>query len=165
VSTADAGNGHLHTYAHCHDSSPKRVESWAGVGFWYVPNRSGLLTVSTAPNIRENLWTGASWNDVGQAGGWVSLGIASYLRQPFRLDRWETIKTDQLWWNEDNWFDFTTHNQDIGAYSMSVQSIGDTAHYYACWAWIHSYAYAENGGSYGGADLTVDVRGFTYSFL
>jgi hypothetical protein len=72
--TAEPGTGNIRTYAHGHDSSPKMVDARAGVGFWYIPNRVG------APSIREVMWTGAVWNDVGAAGGWISLGIASYLR-------------------------------------------------------------------------------------
>jgi len=165
ATAADPNTGYISTYAHGHDSSPKMVDAYAGVGFWYIPNRAGVLHIGTGPSLNELMWTGANWNDVGAAGGWISLGIASYLRRPFRFVRWEVIKTDLLWWNEDNWFDFTTHDRDTSSYGMSVDAIADTEHYYACWQWIRSYAYAENGGSYAGSSLTANLGGFTYSFL
>jgi hypothetical protein len=162
---ANANTGHLRAYAHCHDSHPKAVDAQAGVGFWYVPNRTGILNVSIAPHLNQFMWTGAGWNDVAAAGGWISLGIASYLRDPFQFVRWETIRTDQLWWNVDNWFDWTDHDVDTAAYGMSVNTIADGLHYYACWAWVRAYTYAENGGSYAGSAVTADVGGFTFSFL
>jgi hypothetical protein len=165
ATSADPGTGHIFAYAHCHDSRPKTVDSYAGVGFWYVPNRSGWLSIDIAPHLQQQMWTGAGWNDVGAAGGWITLGIASYLRSPFRFVRWETMKTDQLWWNVDHWFSFTTHNVDTEAYGMGVSVVADTEHYYACWAWVRAYAYAENGGSYGGSGVTADVGGFTYNLL
>jgi hypothetical protein len=163
--TADPNTGNIVTYAHGHDSSPKMVDSYAGVGFWYIPNRFGTLHIGTAPSLSELMWTGADWNDVAAAGGWISLGIASYLRDPFRFDRWEVIKRDLLWWNEDNWFDWTDHDRDVSAYGMSVNTIADTRHYYACWQWIQSYIYAEDGGSYAGSYVSANVGGFTYSFI
>jgi hypothetical protein len=162
---ANASSGYLRAYAHCHDSHPKAVDSQAGVGFWYVPNRSGILNINIAPHVNQLMWTGAFWDDVGAAGGWISLGIASYLRDPFRFVRWETIKTDQLWWNEDNWFDWTDHDVDTTAYGMGVSTVADDRHYYACWAWIRAYTYAENGGSYAGSSVIANLSGFTFNFL
>jgi hypothetical protein len=163
--TANQNSGYLNAYAHGHDSSPKMVDSFAGVGFWYIPNRVGVLSVSIAPPLQELMWTGAVWNDVAAAGGWISLGIASYLREPFRFVEWRVIDTDELWWNVDNWFDWTEHDRDRSAYSMSVSTLVDTSHYYACWAWIEAYAYAENGGSYAGSSVTATVGSFIYNLV
>ncbi len=163
--TADANTGALDVYAHGHDSSPKMVDSFAGVGFWYIPNRNGVLMISIAPALHELMWTGALWNDVAAAGGWISLGIASYLREPFGFVDWRTIRTDELYWNVDNWFDWTDHTRDRTAYAMTVSTVVDTAHYYACWAWIRAYVYAENGGSYAGSSVQAGVRSFSYLLL
>jgi hypothetical protein len=111
------------------------------------------------------MWTGALWNDVGAAGGWISFGIASSLRRPFTFVRWEVVNTNQLWWNEDNWFDWTDHSVDTSAYGVSGSAIADTEHYYACWLWIRAYAYAENGGSYAGSGVQAEVGGFPFVLL
>jgi hypothetical protein len=163
VARADAATGRIETFSWGSDSKPEDVNTYAGVGFWYVPNRVGVLNVSIGPHLLESLWTAADWNDVGAAGGWISLGIAAYLRDPFQLTRWETIQTNELWKNEDNWFDSTEHTEDFSSYSMRVSTLADTAHYYACWVWLHSWAHAENGGSSAGAYLKADVGGFTYN--
>jgi hypothetical protein len=63
------------------------------------------------------------------------------------------------------WFDFTSFDNDISSYGMSVDAIADEQHYYACWQWIRSYAYAEDGGSYASSSIRSNVGGFTYSFI
>ena len=52
---------------------------------------------------------------------------------------------------------------DETAHSMAVSTVVDTSHYYACWAWIRAFIYAENGGGLGGADVEANVGSFTYS--
>jgi hypothetical protein len=163
--TADRATGRVHAYAHCHDSNPKKVDSYAGVGFWYIPNRVGVLSIGIAPALTELMWTGASWNDVAIAGGWISLGISSYLRDPFRFVEWRVIDTDQLWYNEDNWFDWTDHDRTRTASGMSVNTLVDTAHYYACWMWLRAYTYGQNGGSYAGSSLNANLPAFSYNLV
>ena len=162
---ADPATGAIEAYAHCHDSSPRRVNAYAGVGFWYIPNRNGVLFISTHPSLNELAWTGAAWNDVAQAGQWITLGIASYLREPFTFTGWVARQTDQLFWNEDNWFDWTDHRRDRDPYSMGVYSVVDSAHYYACWIWVRAYAFGQNGGSYAGSSVRARVGAFNYALL
>lgn len=163
--TADRATGLVDAYAHCHDSRPKKVDSYAGVGFWYIPNRVGVLSVAIGPSLRELMWTGAGWNDVAIAGGWISLGIASYLREPFRFVDWRVIDTDELWYNEDNWFDWTDNDRDRSSYGMSVSTLVDASHYYACWMWVRAYTYARNGLSYAGSSVTANLGAFTYNLV
>jgi hypothetical protein len=162
--TADPATGRLNVVCHC-EGRPKMMHSCAGVGFWYIPNRSGVLNISIAPSLGEDIWTIAEWNDVGAAGGWIGLGIASYLRDPFHLVEWNITDKDRLWWNEDNWYDSSRHTRNRTAYAMNVDTRVDTAHYYACWAWIEAYAYAQNGGGMAQSHVWAHVRSFTYSLL
>jgi len=163
--SADARNGHLYAFGFGRDSAPKMVDSYAGVGFWYIPNRQGVLNISIAPALRRVFVTGAGWNDVGAAGGWISLGIASYLRDPFSFQEWKAITSNELWWNVDNWFDSESNEVDEIAHSMAVSTVVDTSHYYACWAWIRAYIYAENGDSMAGAEVEATVGSFIYALL
>jgi hypothetical protein len=78
---------------------------------------------------------------------------------------WRVIDTDELWRNEDNWFDWTDHDRTRTAYGMSVNTLVDTAHYYACWMWVRAYAYGRNGGSYAGSSVNASLPAFSYNLV
>jgi hypothetical protein len=49
-------------------------QSGAGVMFWYVPDKTGVLNVLISPNVQESVYAGA-WHDQGNASTYLSLGI------------------------------------------------------------------------------------------
>lgn len=160
---ADPNTGRLQTSTHCQDSRPKMVDTFAGVGFWYVPNTNGMLNINIAASIHEFLWTHAEWFDTAASGAWITLAIASYLREPFQFVRWETQPTNQLAWLTDTFEHSTDHTEEFSSYGMSAATFVDTAHYYACYAWVRLYSYAENGGGASGGALTAVVPGFSFN--
>jgi hypothetical protein len=163
---ADKNSGDLEVYAHAHDSRPEMVQSWASVGFWYIPNRAGVLSVSIAPRPHQDSWCFTIWNDVAISGGWIGLGIQRYLRNPFRFVDWSVINEDRLWWEScASSFGEVQTLRNPPAYSMSVSALVDTSHYYACYAWIVTYAAAKNGGAYAGSYLTARIGSFTYNLV
>jgi hypothetical protein len=163
---ADEKSGDLEVYAHAHDSSPEMVDSLAVVGFWYIPNRMGDLSVSIAPPLHIDNWCFTIWNDVAATGGWIGLMIERYRRKPFRFVDQRSFNIHRLWWTAcTSSFGEVQSMHNYPAHSMSVSAFVDTSHYYACSAWIEAYAWGKNGGSYAGAHLTAPVRSFTYKFV
>jgi len=140
-------------------------DSAAGVGFWYIPDRFGFLFISMAPSLETIFEDGAGWDDVGAAGGWITLGIQRYRRQPFVYEGWVANRTDQLWWDVETWYDDESQYRNRTAYPMSTLAVLDVDHFYACWAVIHAYAYGRNGGGYGHTFMKAIVPSFTFAFF
>jgi hypothetical protein len=164
IHTADPNSGFLKVVGYAQDSRPRQVDSYAGLGFWFIPNRVGVLSVSIAPPLYELGWAGALWYDVAETAGWISLGIASYPRTPPGFIEWSVVDRDLLWSDVVYWFDSADHDRVHPAYSMSVSTLVDPFHNYACWAWIQASDYAQNGGSYAGSWVETTVGSFTYTF-
>jgi hypothetical protein len=163
--TADPNTGRLVVHGAANDSRPTQVNSFAGVGFWYIPHRVGVLSVSIAPPVQEIGYTYVEWYDVASSAGWISLGIESYPRNSPGIIEWRVVKRDVLWEDVDYWFDSTTHNQVRPAYSMSVSTLVDPFHNYACQAWIEASAFAQNGQSYAHSLVSATVGSFTHTFV
>lgn len=162
---ARKSDGYLYVYSHARDSNPKMVCSYAGVGFWYIPNRLGVLQVTiTSEKLIQDFWNGASWNDIGSAGGWICLGIASYLANPFQFIEWRTVNRYQIFLDTSHWFGGNKLHQEL-KYHLHSSTIAEPGHYYACWVWLEAYAYGEDGGGFGGACLRTSIPAFTYSFI
>jgi hypothetical protein len=161
--TADPNTGRLSLFGRARDSRPLQVNSFAGFGFWFIPHRVGVLSVSIAPSLNEYGYTAASWYDVAEAAGWISLGIASYPRNPPGFIEVKVMKRDLLWSDIAYWFE-ETHHDASRLYSTSVSTLVDPFHNYACQVWLEASAYAQNGGSAAASLLSTTLGGFTYTF-
>jgi hypothetical protein len=163
--TADPNSGFLRVVGYAQDSRPRQVDSYAGLGFWFIPHRVGVLSVSIAPPLYELGWAGALWYDVAETAGWIALGIISHPRTSPGIIELKVVKRDLLWSEIVYWFDSASHDRVHPAYSMSVSTLVDPFHNYACWAWIQASDYAENGGSYAGSWVETTVGSFIYTFV
>ena len=144
---------------------PREVHSFATLGFWFIPDRVGVLSVSIAPPIFESGFSMAEWHDVGASYGHISLAITSYPRTPPGFTELRVVDRDELWWDTSRFFEHTKHQQHRPAYSMSVNTVVDTSHNYLCWAQLEAGAHGENGGGHGEAQIIATVGGFLYVFL
>jgi hypothetical protein len=163
--TADPNTGLLGVHGAAHDSRPRQVDSFAGLGFMFIPDRVGVLSVSIAPPVYEFGHTYAVWYDVSGSDGWISLGIVSYPRTGPGFPELAVVDRDLLWSIVSYWFDNTSHRRFHRAYSMSVSTLVDPFHSYACQAWIEASAYAQNGESRAFSNVEATVGAFTYTFV
>jgi hypothetical protein len=121
--------------------------------------------VSIVAPIHESGYTYVQWSDVAEQAGWISLAIVSHPRNPPGFTEVSVVARDLPWDDIVYWFDFTDHDRDRPAYSMSVSTLVDTSHNYACQAWIEASAYAQNGQSRASSHVTATVGSFTYTFV
>jgi len=164
--STDKSTGELWAAAVAWDSAPKSVDSYAGLGFWYIPNQAGQLQVASSPSLHYDGLAAAGWFDVGVSHMSISMGIAKYLRNPFSFVEWSAINEDVLWSHtEDDLFDDSEQEGSTSAHNMTTTVAADTSHYYAVWVWVRSYSYGENGFGAGFSSVEADVNSFSYAFF
>ena len=135
-------------------------QSGAGVMFWYVPDQTGVLTVSIVPALQEYVYAGA-WHNQGNSSTSLSIGIQRWARNPFVFVDWAAQSVNQLDSLGIGWKDIQSHQQSWDIYQTQASCQLDTSYYYACWAWITALTYC-TGDGFGSASVQTTIDSFAF---
>jgi hypothetical protein len=135
-------------------------QSGAGLMFWYVPDKTAVLTVSVAPAVQEEINAGA-WHDQGNASTYLGVGIQRWAREPFVFVDWAAQSINQLDSLGVGWKDIQVHNESWDVYQTQASCQLDTRYFYSCWAWITALTYCTGDGfGYASVQTTIDSFAF-----
>jgi hypothetical protein len=140
------------------------MDSFAGVGFWYIPDQTGILIVQ-ATTLFSYAVLGWAVDDYGNGDVYISSGIFEFQLDPFSF-------TGQSWQ-----FPFHMASVDAGWLGDSDQKTnrpGDKLFLmpfpfawvkpgfgYACWIWIQASTARDDEGV-GWAQIDTTVTGFPF---
>jgi hypothetical protein len=159
--TADPATGYMAAASASYDAiGVNQMQSYAGVGSWYVPTRPGVVNIFASPSVYFSDQAYAR-SDYGNADVWMYLYVQPFTLDPFVLEGDAVVSANHIDSLDVGWYDNPSHEQAIPSYPMNVWLFAQLGYAYACWVYVAALTSRdEEGQGFAYIEASVQSIGF-----